>query len=97
MPAETHRHAEAVTAADVIALLCAVIDADAIEVDSTLRDIGLVDELDVFSFWDAVREEYAERSLSDPDVSELLEAVTVRDLISAVVRLLDTSSRTARP
>lgn len=97
MPAETHRHAEAVTAADVIDLLCAVTGAEDIEVGSILRDIGFVDELDVFSFWDAVVEEFAERSLSNPDVSELLEAVTVRDLISAVVRLLDASSRMARP
>lgn len=95
MPAETHRHAEAVTTSDVLELLSAVTGADDVDVDATLRDIGFVDELDTFSFWDAVVEEHAERRIGDPDLTELLEAVTVRELTELVVRLLDASSRMA--
>lgn len=95
MPAETHRHAATVTTADVHDLLSAVTGVDDVDLDATLSSIGFVDELDIFSFWDAVVEEHAERCVGDSDLTELLEAVTVRDLIVNAVSLLDGSSRMA--
>ncbi len=95
MPAETHRHAESVTTSDVLGLLSAVAGADDVDIDATLRDIGFADEFDTLSFWDAVVEEHAERCMDDADVTELLEAATVRDLTEIIVHLLGTGSRMA--
>ncbi len=89
MPAQTHEHGEVITPQQVIDLLAAVSGVDELAVDASLLEIGLIEELDILSFWDAVAEEYAERSLGDPDLSDLWEATTVTELADAIVRYLN--------
>lgn len=88
MPAQTDEHGEGVTPEQVIDLLAAVTGVDEIDLNASLPKVGLVDELDVLSFWDAVVEEHGERGLSDPDFTEVREARTVVELAGVIVRHL---------
>lgn len=88
MPAQTHEHGETVTPEQVVDLLAAITGVDEVDLDASLPHAGLIDDLDVLSFWDAVVEEHAERGLADPDFAEVREARTVAELADAIVRQL---------
>ena len=87
MPAETHQHAAPLTGNDVMALLSAVV-ADDVEPSTPLVDLGMSDEVDLLAFWDAAVEEFAERTLGEPDLTELFEASTAGELVAATIRCL---------
>ena len=89
MPAETHQHTEPLTADDVIALLFTVV-GDSVELDpsTTLVELGMTDDLDLLAFWDAAVEEFAERTIGEPDLTELLDARTAAELAAATVACL---------
>lgn len=89
MPAETHQHAEPLTVHDVIALLSSVVgDADDLDPSTALVEFGMTDELDLLAFWDAAVEEFAERTVGEPDLTELFEACTAAELAAATVACL---------
>ena len=84
MPAETHQVGHAGGAEDVFELLCVLLadDTDEDPATATLSTLG-VDAEDLGALWDAVCEEFAERSLGpelEPDVldpSMTLEAAAL--------------------
>ena len=45
-------------------------------------------DLDVLAFWDAAVEEFAERTIGEPDLTELLDARTAAELAGATVACL---------
>ena len=91
MPAETHTTHEGIDARDVLDLIDALVGADdaSLGPDTPLVDVGLGDDLAVLHIWGAVAEEFAERSVADLDVEELLLARTVGDLADAIMRVMD--------
>jgi hypothetical protein len=84
MPAETHQRGEPVDGATVLELiwmLAARPGSPAIpDPASTLRQLDLDDELAVLQIWEACAEEFAERTLAEPDLEALCAATTVADL-----------------
>lgn len=89
MPAETHQHTEPLTVHDVIALLSTVVgEVDDVDPSTMLVELGMTDELDFLAFWDAAVEEFAERTVGEPDLTELLEARTAAELAAATVACL---------
>lgn len=87
MPAETHQHADPLSSHEVIALLSAVVAHD-VEPSTSLIELAMHDEVDRLAFWDAAVEEFAERTLGEPDLTELFEASTAGELAAATVRCL---------
>lgn len=92
MPAETNRHRDPVDAPIVLDLIWALVsgpeDPEEPDPHTSLRQFDLDDELAVLQIWDAATEEFAERTLAEPDLSDLLAATTVGALAEAIVRSL---------
>jgi hypothetical protein len=66
MPAETHQRSEAVDVGTVLDLLSCVVGLDAPRAaDAPLAELELDDDLSILHLWDAVVEEYGERSVGD--------------------------------
>lgn len=66
MPAETHQRSEAVDVGAVLDLLTCVVGLDAPRAaDAPLTALELDDDLSILHLWDAVVEEYGERSVGD--------------------------------
>lgn len=87
MPAETHQHSDPLSTREVMALLSAVVVGDIVS-STSLAELGLDDDVVLLAFWDAAVEEFAERTLGQPDLSELYEARTVGELVAATVQCL---------
>lgn len=69
MPAETHQRSEPVDVGAVLDLLACVVGLDAPRaVDAPLAELELDDDLAILHLWDAVVEEYGERSMGDLDL-----------------------------
>lgn len=69
MPAETHQRSEAAGAEAVLDLLACVVGLDADRAaEAPLADLELSDDLSILHLWDAVVEEYGERSVGDLDL-----------------------------
>ena len=69
MPAETHQRSEAVGVEAVLDLLACVVGLDADRAaEAPLAGLELSDDLSVLHLWDAVVEEYGERSVGDLDL-----------------------------
>jgi hypothetical protein len=88
MPAETHATTEPIDARDVLDLLDALVGDSAVtlEPDTLLTEVGLGDDLALLHVWGAATEEFAERSVADVDVEDLLLARTVGELADSIVR-----------
>jgi hypothetical protein len=90
LPAETHRFRhDQVDASAVLDLIWALASlpperAEA-EPDASLRELALDDELAKFEVWDAAVEEFAERTVGEPDLDELLAATTAGALAEAIL------------
>lgn len=86
MPAETHSHHEPITVDDILDLLSTIVHGDSeLQPDMPLDELGLSDDLAVIAFWDAVVEEYGERSVGEPDLEGLATATTAADLARRAV------------
>lgn len=70
-----------------MSLLSAVVAGD-VEQSTLLVDLGMGDDVDRLAFWDAAVEEFAERTLGEPDLTELFGASTAGELITATIRCL---------
>lgn len=89
MPAETHQHTEPLTTDDVLALLFTVVgDSVDLDLSTTLVELGMTEDLDLLAFWDAAVEEFAERTIGEPDLTELLDARTAAELAAATAACL---------
>lgn len=96
MPAETHQHGDPVSADDVIDVLLTLApehESLLVERGTPLHLVGLDDEVVVLDLWDAAVEDLAERGIGEPDLSELLDATTVGELVDATVRCLGRGQR----
>lgn len=90
MPAETHQRGGNADPEEVVVLLFALLGdrvPDAPE-EITLASLG-VDEYALGDLWDAVREEFGERTLGPTDLEEVLDpSLTVEAAAAAMARLL---------
>lgn len=69
MPAETHQIAEPPTLDDIVDFLASLLDTDPAAASSTnLVEAGVDDELALLHLWQAVAEEYGERTLGGYDL-----------------------------
>lgn len=106
MPAGTHQHGRSADPSDIIVLLSALLDTNAYELpkDTTLASLGLEHDPELWDLWDAVREEFGERSLGSIDGGEALDrSMTVEEAAVVMARLLnpageqDTPQHSGRP
>ena len=68
MPAETHQLAEPPSLDDLVDFIASLLDTDPSEASTTsLAEAGVEDDLDLLHLWQAVAEEYGERTLGDFD------------------------------
>lgn len=90
MPAETHQHGRSVGCEDIIVLLSTLLDLKlgAISRDATLRSLGLEDDPALWDLWDAVREEFGERTIGPDEVEALDLNMTLEEAAVAMARLL---------
>ena len=95
MVAEAHQQRNPVDEGEVRDLLARLVGID---VEATyglsLESVGIEDDLARFRVWQYAAEEFAERSVAEPDVVELLSARTADDLIEAIVIALSQSRHT---
>lgn len=88
MPAETHQHSEPVSVDAVLDLLACVASLDAGRAaDARLTDLELDDDLSILHLWDAVVEEFGERSIGELDLDEIRPA-TLGELAERFTREL---------
>lgn len=88
MPAETHQGGRPTTEDDVLSLLYGLLDDPAGGEETTLAEVG-IDEAGVALLWDAVCEEFAERSLAPELDPELVDpAMTLRATARTMAALL---------
>ena len=88
MPAETHQHGQATDAETISVLLGALLSDDDVAEGTVLSDLGVGAD-DVGDFWDAVREELAERTVGpELDPSDLDPQMTVAEAAKAMASLL---------
>lgn len=92
MPAETHQRSEVVGVDALLDLLACVVGLDAPRAaQARLADLELDDDLSVLHLWDAVVEEYGERSVGDLDLDLHLDGTrpaTLGDLADLFTREL---------
>lgn len=95
MVAEYHQHGEPVGEDEVRQLFARLLGVTA---DSTfglaLEAVGIDDDIGRFRVWQYAAEEFAERTVAEPDVMELLSARTTDDLIEAIVIALSNTRHT---
>lgn len=95
MVAEAHQQGTPVDEGEVRNLLARLVGIDiAATYGLSLDSIGIGDDLARFRVWQYAAEEFAERSVAEPDVVELLSARTADDLIEAIVVALSKSRHT---
>jgi hypothetical protein len=70
MPAETHQHQDPVEPVTVLELLLNVLDLDADAASEELAAIGVDDDLGIYSLWQAVTAELAERTVGELDLED---------------------------
>jgi hypothetical protein len=92
MPAETHQHHEPAGPDTVLDLLGNLLDLDGDIASVELVELDLDDDLGLFSLWDAVTAELAERTLGELDVDDARVA-TLGDL----ARVFATALHQTRP
>jgi hypothetical protein len=98
MPAETHQHRDPVDLETVLELLWAVTAAPGEpDPDVPLTVVGLAGDLPMLDVWDAVSEEYGERTLGVPELDELRELRTVGELATLVQHWVGVDSDEAAP
>ena len=102
MPAETHSQGEPVNVAQVLDLIWTMSAGPDQPPDpdpsTPLAVLGLQDEHARLWIWEAAVEEYAERTLAEPDTHCLQEATTVGQLAGAITRCVrGESTRSAGP
>jgi hypothetical protein len=89
MVAEAHQQGDPVDESQVRELFARVVGLD---VSATfgllLESVGIDDDLARFRVWQYAAEEFAERTVAEPDVVDLLDAQTADDLIDAIVAAL---------
>lgn len=69
MPAETHQLSEPPTLDDIVDFLASLLDTDPTAASTTsLVEAGVCDELALLHLWQAVAEEYGERTLGECDL-----------------------------
>ena len=93
MPAETHSLGCGIEVDDVLTVLEALLDDPSAKMigDSTLESLGVA-TAELYDLWDAVREEFGERTLGpEIDLSELDPSMTLEAAAAAMVRLLGSS------
>src|SRR5687767_10949057 len=82
MVADNHEHRDRVDEREVRQLFARVVG---VTVDGTfgltLEAVGIDDDVGRFRVWQYAAEEFAERSVAEPDVMELLSARTTDELI----------------
>jgi hypothetical protein len=92
MPAETHQHvarADTEQLIDLVVALVAPDDSERPHRDASLNEVGLADEALRWALWDAIVEEFGERSSADvDDPDDLISAQSVGDLIDAFANWL---------
>ncbi len=101
MPAETHRHGEPVDGPAVLDLFWALVARpgapDTPDPDLTLRQLDVDDDIGVLELWEAATEEFAERTLAEPDIESLLAATTIGALAETVAMTLRCSRSSLLP
>lgn len=89
MPAETHRRHDAVDANTVLDLIWSLTSPPDWCTDPDpslpLARLDIDDQAAMFWLWDAAAEEFAERTLAEPDFDELFAATTIGELADAIV------------
>jgi hypothetical protein len=70
MPAETHQHQDPVEPGAVLELLANVLDLQGDAASSELATIGVDDDLGIYSLWEAVTAELAERTVGELDLED---------------------------
>ena len=93
-PAEAHQQREPITVDDVAEVVARFVGLDSVDLDTPLDDVGLDGDLERFRLWKFAAEEHAERTVTDIDEEDLLEARTVGDLADAIVRNLQRTGQT---
>lgn len=92
MPAETHRHGEPVDGLLVLDLIWSLVarpgDPQTPEPGTALRHLGVNGELAILDIWDAATEEFAERTVAEPDVESLFSVTTIGALAEVIARSL---------
>jgi hypothetical protein len=92
MPAETHTRYSAVDANTVLDLIWSLTSPSDGGTDPDprlpLARLGIDDEAAMFWLWDAAAEEFADRTLAEPDFDELFAATTIGELAEAIVSSL---------
>lgn len=87
MPADAHHHGEPVTTDEVRSLIARLVGVDVEATHGLALDaIGLDDDLGRFRVWEYAADEFAERSVAEPDVADLLAARTADELVDTIVR-----------
>ena len=90
MPAETHSLGCGIEDEDVLTLLEALLDDPSAKKigGNTLESLGVATD-ELYDLWDAVREEFGERTLGpEIDLSELDPSMTLEAAAAAMVRRL---------
>lgn len=91
MPAETHQESDPIgtdAVVHVIGLLLAVDAVPGLAPETSLKAVGVDDDVAIFRLWDAVSGELAERGVAEPDFDDLQTAETIGELADAIVRSL---------
>ena len=89
MPAETHRHHDAADVNSVLDLIWSLTTPPdwppEPDPELTLARLDIDDEAAIFWLWDAAAEEFADRTLAEPDFDELFAATTFGELARSIV------------
>lgn len=85
MPAETHQCGNAADRDEIAVLLLCLLGEDA--GDTTLASLG-VDDAALSDLWDAVREEFGERTLGPAEAMEMLDCTMSIDATAAAMSTL---------
>ena len=92
MPAETHRRHDSVDAHLVLDLIWSLTSPSDWGADPDpsvpLSRFDIDDDAAIFWLWDAAADEFADRTLAEPDFDELFATTTVGELAEAVVHSL---------
>jgi len=94
MPAEANQHRPPVTVADIAGLVARFVGLDHVAPATPLAAVGLDDDLARFRVWQLAAEEHAERTVTELDDQDLLDADTVGELVVAIVGNLHHSGQT---
>jgi hypothetical protein len=87
MPAETNQHHEQATVDDIVEFLGCLLEIDDGPGAILLSEVGLDDDLGLFSLWEVVVNEFAERALGELDLADA-RVDTLRELAEVFVAAL---------